>query len=129
MVSFERYFQYLNIKYTDFFSLKSEKWKPLGCYQNRGRALNESYLNVLRLGVRARVSACQTGANDRGFAVVGVGNKRCWSGQDLYSKYGASGHCKYNRQDQNAGSGFHTSSTIVVYKKNGNGKFLTSELQ
>lgn len=76
--------------------------------------------------VSAKLSACQDEAKQQGVSVIGLDDKKCWSGPDAentYDMYGNSGQCKTTKSGDSMG--YYASESIFVYKKNNNGKFLS----
>ena len=109
----------------------TETWKPLGCYQNRGRALDDILSKFKRFGkMQKKFGQCVTKANSKGVTLFGLDDTRCWTGQNAASSFGiygtASGRCGSTKGGLRFG--FLASETMFVYQKKG-GKLLQLELQ
>ena len=104
------------------FYLMAETWKPVGCYQNRGRALGKSLVKFKRFGkMQKKYGQCVTVANQKGITVFGLDDTRCWTGQNAASSYGiygtAVGRCGSTKGRLRYG--FFASETVFVYQKKG----------
>ena len=54
----------------------TETWKPVGCYQNKGRALGEILFKFKRFGgMKKKYGQCVTKANQKGATVFGLDDK------------------------------------------------------
>ena len=100
----------------------AETWKPVGCYQNRGRALGKSLVKFKRFGkMQKKYGQCVTTANQKGITVFGLDDTRCWTGQKAASSYGiygtAVGRCGSTKGRLRYG--FFASETVFVYEKKG----------
>lgn len=105
--------------------LKAE-WKPVGCFKNVDRALDEVVARVAnKPSISSRYDACVAAADQAGITLFGLDDRRCWTSQRAYSsydKYGTSGHCK-TKKGKTAGLTEH--GTMFVYQKDyqGNSDF------
>ena len=100
-----------------FVMLKAE-WKPVGCFKNVDRALDEVVARVAnKPSISSRYDACVAAADQAGITLFGLDDRRCWTSQRAYSsydKYGTSGHCK-TKKGKTAGLTEH--GTMFVYQK------------
>lgn len=98
----------------------------MGCYQNTGRALGDILKTFGRFAnIKKRYTKCTDAADQRGITVVGLDDRKCWTGENAassYDKYGKSGPCNTNKKGKSAG--FTVSGTMAVYKKDINGKLI-----
>ena len=100
----------------------TETWKPVGCYQNRGRALDKILFKFKRFGkMQKKYEQCVTKANQEGVTVFGLDDTRCWTGENAASSYGiygtAVGRCGATKGRLRYG--FLASQTVFVYQKRG----------
>ncbi|XP_020605695.1 hemicentin-1-like isoform X2 [Orbicella faveolata] len=96
-------------------------WKPMGCYQNRGRALGDILFKSRRGKISRKYGQCVTAANKRGVTVFGLDDTRCWTGQNAASSYDiygtAVGRCGSTKGGLHYG--FLASEIVFVYQKKG----------
>jgi len=99
----------------------TETWKPVGCYQNRGRALGDILFKSRRGKISRKYGQCVTAANKRGVTVFGLDDTRCWTGQNAASSYDiygtAVGRCGSTKGGLHYG--FLASEIVFVYQKKG----------
>ena len=94
----------------------------MGCYQNRGQALDKILFKFKRFGkVEKKYGQCMTKANQEGVTVFGLDDTRCWTGQNAATSYGvygtAAGKCGSTKRRLRYG--FLASQTVFVYQKKG----------
>ncbi|XP_073255077.1 thrombospondin-2-like isoform X2 [Porites lutea] len=93
-------------------------WKPVGCYQNRGRALGDILLGVAgNATMISKLDACKKKAASKAVALFGLDDKKCWTGQNAinsFYKYGTSAQCSYSDNHEVAIGSF-ASESIYVY--------------
>ena len=99
----------------------TETWKPVGCYQNRGKALGEILFKFKRFGkMKKKYGQCVTKANQEGVTIFGLDDTRCWTGQNAASSYGIYGTAASCRSTKSGlRYGFLSSETVFVYQKKG----------
>ena len=97
----------------------TETWKPIGCYQNRGRALGEILFNFKRFAkTSTKYKQCVTAASDQGAMLFGLEDTKCWTAENAtrsYDMYGlAKGKCETAKNGLRYG--FMASETMFVYQ-------------
>ncbi|KAL9955604.1 hypothetical protein ACROYT_G036949 [Oculina patagonica] len=97
-------------------------WTPVGCYENRGRALADILFKPKRIAkIPKKYEQCKAQADKKGVTVFGLDDSKCWTGQNAassYDMYGlAKGKCGNTRKGLRYG--FVASGTIFVYQKEG----------
>ena len=100
----------------------TETWKPVGCYQNRGRALGDILLKFGRFGqMRKKFEQCVAEADKKGVTVFGFDNTKCWTGENAASSYDSYGNAvgKCGSTKSGLRYGFLASETMFVYQKKG----------
>ena len=112
--------------YTYIFLLMTEPWKPVGCYQNRERALGDILLGVAgNATMISKLDACKKKAASKAVALFGLDDKKCWTGQNAinsFYKYGTSAQCSYSNNHEVAIGSFASESTYV-YLMSKKGKY------
>lgn len=98
----------------------TEMWKPVGCYQNRGRALGDILLKFKRFAkTLTKYKQCVTAATEQGAMLFGLEDTKCWTGENAarsYDMYGlAKGKCETAKNGLRYG--FMASETMFVYQK------------
>ena len=98
----------------------TETWKPIGCYQNRGRALGYLLSKFKRFAkISTKYKQCVTAADDQGVMLFGLEDTKCWTGKNAartYDMYGlAKGKCGTAKNGLRYG--FMASETMFVYQK------------
>ncbi|KAL9955603.1 hypothetical protein ACROYT_G036947 [Oculina patagonica] len=95
---------------------------PVGCYENRGRALADILFKPKRFAkIPKKYEQGKAQADKKGVTVFGLDDSKCWTGQNAassYDMYGlAKGKCGNTRKGLRYG--FVASGTIFVYQKEG----------
>ena len=108
------------------YLLLTETWKPIGCYQNRGRALGDILFKFKRFAkTSTKYEQCVTAASNQGAMLFGLEDTKCWTGENAagsYDMYGlAKGKCETAKNGLRYG--FMASETMFVYQ-NKAGKYL-----
>ena len=105
-----------------FLILSKAEWKPVGCYKQSDRALDEVLERVgSKPSISSRYGACVSEADKEGVKLFGMDEKRCWISQNPYSsydKYGTSGHCKTKK---GLSGGLSENDSVFVYIKDDQG--------
>lgn len=100
----------------------TEMWKPVGCHQNRGRALGDILLKFKRFAKTfTKYKQCVTAATEQGAMLFGLEDTKCWTGENAarsYDMYGlAKGKLKCETAKNGLRYGFMASETMFVYQK------------
>ena len=107
------------------FTVSTAEWKPVGCFKNIDRALDEVLARVgNKPSITSRYDACVEAAGNAGITLFGLDDKRCWTSQSAYvsyDKYGTSGQCKTKKGKS---GGLTVAGTMHVYQKDAGGKNL-----
>ena len=95
---------------------------PVGCYKNIGREFDEILAKVgIKPSIKSRYSTCVDAADKAGVKVFGLDDKRCWTGDGSYSKYGSSDQCQKAKKGD-LHMGLKDKGTMYVYSKDRKGK-------
>ena len=75
--------------------------------------------------IAKKYKTCTEAADQKGITLVGLDDRRCWTGDDAASSYDMYGHatCTSNKKG-NIQLGNLESGTMAVYQKDNNGKLL-----
>jgi len=89
-------------------------------------ALGDMLQKLRRLfTIPKKYKTCTEAAEQKGITLVGLDDRRCWTGDDAASSYDMYGHatCTSNKKG-NIQLGNLESGTMAVYQKDNNGKLL-----